>query len=203
MLSLIGDPDCDPSMFERAFDDPKSVDWDKIYEGYDTAMDWPTVAFWETLSEKYPDAKIILTVRDAESWYGSATKTIFSRIMQEEYTIEGYPPHYIRCANMARKIAMDGTFGGPKNMRDKDAICKIFNEHVEYVKNKVPADRLLVLELGAGWEPLCAFLGKPVPDIPIRRQTALRNLLRRWLNETLRRWQRQVQHPLKHKIIVK
>lgn len=166
MLSLIGDPDCDPSMFERAFDDPKSVDWDKIYEGYDTAMDWPTVAFWETLSEKYPDAKIILTVRDAESWYGSATKTIFSRIMQEEYTIEGYPPHYIRCANMARKIAMDGTFGGPKNMRDKDAICKIFNEHVEYVKNKVPADRLLVLELGAGWEPLCAFLGKPVPDMP-------------------------------------
>lgn len=51
-------------------------------------------------------------------------------------------------------------------MRDKDAICKIFNEHVEYVKNKVPADRLLVLELGAGWEPLCAFLGKPVPDMP-------------------------------------
>ena len=41
---------------------------------------------------------------------------------------------------------------------------KVFNEHNEEVKRYVPADKLLVFDVSEGWEPLCEFLGVPVPD---------------------------------------
>ena len=43
---------------------------------------------------------------------------------------------------------------------------RVFNEHNEEVKRHVPADKLLVFTSKDGWEPLCAFLGVPVPDKP-------------------------------------
>lgn len=43
---------------------------------------------------------------------------------------------------------------------------QVFREHIEKVKTFVPPERLLVFDVSQGWGPLCAFLGKPVPDIP-------------------------------------
>ncbi|WP_407643975.1 sulfotransferase [Dongia deserti] len=43
-------------------------DWDTIYKGYESAVDWPTAGFYRELSAAYPSAKFILTHRSAESW---------------------------------------------------------------------------------------------------------------------------------------
>lgn len=157
------DPNLKPENFLDAYRNPDApVDWDKVYEGYDAAVDWPTAAFWERLMNYYPDAKVILTVRDAESWYRSAMNTIFGRPKHE-------PPKPETRRNsiaMGEEVIIHGVFGGRQNLEDKEAMCRKFNDHIEYVKKVVPPDRLLVLGLGDGWEPLCKFLGKEIPDEP-------------------------------------
>jgi hypothetical protein len=65
---------------------------------------------------------------------------------------------------MAKQVIWDGELAGEK---DKETMVRKFKEHDEEVKNYVPAERLLWFETGVdGWEKLCAFLGKDVPDIP-------------------------------------
>lgn len=51
-------------------------------------------------------------------------------------------------------------------MSDTSRLCAIFNHHNAQVKRTIPADRLLVYELGSGWEPLCQFLGAEIPNEP-------------------------------------
>jgi hypothetical protein len=41
-----------------------------------------------------------------------------------------------------------------------------YREHTAIINDLVPKEMLLEYKLGSGWEPLCAFLGKPVPDEP-------------------------------------
>lgn len=53
------------------------VDWEEIFHGYQATVDWPGAAFYEELMEKYPDAKVILTVRAPERWYASILNTIY------------------------------------------------------------------------------------------------------------------------------
>ena len=58
-------------MFTEAYDHPETqdeVDWGYLYDGFDAALDWPTCSFVVPLMKKYPDAKLILTVRDPDSW---------------------------------------------------------------------------------------------------------------------------------------
>jgi hypothetical protein len=57
----------------------------------------------------------------------------------------------------------------PAKKYDKKFLCELFNNRIEEVKRIIPAHRLLVLEIGSGWEPLCQFLGKEVPDEPYPR----------------------------------
>ncbi|MGH6885672.1 MAG: sulfotransferase, partial [Geminicoccales bacterium] len=57
----------------------------------------------------------------------------------------------------------DKTFGGDLA---RDHAIAVFNAHKEKVRRAVPPERLLVYESGEGWEPLCAFLGLPIPEGP-------------------------------------
>jgi hypothetical protein len=40
------------------------VEWEDVFHAYQSAVDWPSAAFYEPLMERYPDARVILTVRD-------------------------------------------------------------------------------------------------------------------------------------------
>ncbi|CAF1298040.1 unnamed protein product [Rotaria sp. Silwood1] len=61
----------------KAADDPSAAEWERIFDGYDATVDWPAARFWKTLIQYYPDAKVILNVRDAEKWYDSVKNTIY------------------------------------------------------------------------------------------------------------------------------
>ena len=132
------------------------VDWNTIFAGYRASVDWPACTFYKEQMQIYPDAKVLLTIRDPEKWYESAMSTIFSGVRSRlaEST------H----AQMVNALVWEGTFNG--RFEDKDYAVAVFNRHIEEVKHYVPAEKLLVYNVKEGWEPLCAFLGVAVPDIP-------------------------------------
>ncbi|KAI8146476.1 P-loop containing nucleoside triphosphate hydrolase protein [Fennellomyces sp. T-0311] len=157
------EPNAQPELFTKAYLHPEEpVDWDQIYEGYDAACDWPTVSFLEPLLKKYPDAKVILTVRDPDSWYKSVMNTVYKIHSTMKVHTEGKMKFN---AEMIETIVLDGAFGND-DINNAEAMKAKFIEHIAWVKKHVPADRLLVLELGEGWDRLCKFLDKPVPNEP-------------------------------------
>jgi hypothetical protein len=140
----------------------KPVDWESLFAGYQATVDWPGCSFYRELLRQYPDAKVILTVRDPERWYDSAHQTIY-------YARHVFPawsalvlPRMSDFRRMLDRIVWDGTFQG--RFQDRSFAIEIFNQHNDQVRRDVPEDRLLVYEIREGWGPLCAFLGVPVPE---------------------------------------
>lgn len=145
-----------------------SPDWDQLLDGYNSAVDWPWSAFYKELMEKYPEAKVVLTVRDPEKWYASTMETVYGSSSRA-------PAGPFR--DFVHAVVWDGVFDG--RFEDKAYAIQKFNEHIEEVKKTVPADRLLVFEVKDGWEPLCSFLGVPVPDGPFPKTNTRENFGRR------------------------
>jgi hypothetical protein len=136
-----------------------NADWEAIFAGYRSAVDWPAAAFWRELAALYPDAKVILTVRDPERWYDSVMTTI-----HPSSTTPNDDPERQRHITMVDRLVWSGTFGG--RIEERDHALALFERHREEVRRSLPPERLLTFEAADGWEPLCAFLGVPVPDVP-------------------------------------
>jgi Sulfotransferase domain len=154
----------------------EASDWRPMLQGYASTIDWPTTYIWKELAAANPQAKIILTVRDPEAWYASAAATIFARMLEFETlraetlraeALRGdqaaVDPTRRRHMEMINTLIVEKTFGGSL---DKDNAIAVFNAHNDEVRRLVPRKRLLVYESGDGWQPLCAFLGVPVPATP-------------------------------------
>ena len=150
------------------------TDWDGLYEGYEATVDFPSYPWYIEHMNHYPDAKVILTVRDFEAWYKSAYSTIwqagpqtFGEKMKMLMRIITNPRirKVVQCIKFVKRQVWGIQFQG--RFLDKEFAEKIWYEHIEEVKAKVPADRLLVYDVRDGWEPLCKFLDKPIPPEPI------------------------------------
>jgi len=141
----------------------RPVAWDELFEGYRATVDWPGCTFYRELMAAYPDAKVVLSVRDPERWFESASKTIFTAprggpgLLFQLLTT----PRMWRSVRVVRRILSKRTFRGGEG--DKAHTIGVFNAYIEEVKRTVPPERLLVYEVGQGWRPLCDFLGVPVP----------------------------------------
>jgi hypothetical protein len=127
------------------------VDWEEMFAGYRATVDWPGAAFYKELTHRYPEAGLILTVRDPDRWYESAMNTIFSLRGAETP----------RAPRMAMELASKRGFDA--DVEDRGRMIEAFNRWNEGVKEFVPAERLLVYEVKEGWEPLCDFLGVRAP----------------------------------------
>ncbi|KAJ3299638.1 hypothetical protein HK104_007979, partial [Borealophlyctis nickersoniae] len=141
---------------------PHRTDFDLLLSSYDAAVSWPSTAFYKRLLKVYPTAKVVLTVRDPESWYTSVRTTIWrvGRDVPWNYISE-MVPRVRALKSMNNAIIWDGIFGG--RFLDKEHSIRVYKEHIEEVKRTVPPDQLLVYDVKEGWEPLCRFLGKSVP----------------------------------------
>lgn len=164
MKSFFENPDLNPDDFYEAYKHRDLADWDKIYESYDAAVDWPTVSFYKDLLAKYPEAKVLLTVRSAESWYKSTKNTIHKVSAISMKAPAGSPMH--RLNRMTSTVCLDGLLADEELFSDEEKVKQIFLDHIEDVKKTVPAEQLLIMELGEGWTRLCNFLGKEIPDKP-------------------------------------
>ncbi|WP_306047554.1 sulfotransferase family protein [Nioella sp. MMSF_3534] len=128
-------------------------DWATVFSGYQSTVDWPSTHYWDVLADHYPEAKIILSVRDADSWFNSMQNTILP-VLRDSTDRESFGCVVIR----------DKVFSG--RLDDRDHIIGVYEDHVAQVKARIPPERLLTYELGSGWEPLCTFLGCDVPSEP-------------------------------------
>jgi hypothetical protein len=139
-----------------------SPDWQAIYGGYESTVDWPTACFFRELLEAFPDARFVLTHRSPESWADSFGSTIYRLIAGRDQA----PPEMKAWLDMASGVI--ARTGFPEGL-SREGLMQAFTAHNEAVKRTIPADRLLVYQVKDGWEPLCAFLGVPVPAGPFPR----------------------------------
>ncbi len=133
-------------------------DWDSFFAGYRATVDWPSAPFWREQSEAFPDAVILLSVRDADDWWRSVSNTIF--IALETYFAPDVPDD----GWTAMGRGMMERFCG--DWRDEGAAKAAFLAHNDEVRRTAPADRLLEWSPGDGWGPICAALGVEVPGTP-------------------------------------
>ena len=163
MIELFGHPEHVP-IWEAA-SQGKPVDWEGLFRGYRATTDWPACSFYKELVERYPDAKVILTVRDPERWYESTYNTIYGMrrmISSPIFRLAGlFRPSMGLAARMNDRLIWEDTFGG--SLEDRERAIRVFERHNEEVKGRVPPDKLLVYEVKEGWQPLCEFLGVEVP----------------------------------------
>lgn len=136
-------------------------DWDTLFKGYKATVDFPGCTFYRELADYYPEAKVVLSVRDADKWYASTQETIFRPDLRA--SVREQAPADQEFA----ETCVYGPFDGEVNEREH-TIAR-FKQHNEQVKANIPAARLLVFQVQDGWEPLCEFLGVPVPDTPFPR----------------------------------
>ena len=155
----------------RAATQGKPVAWEQIFDGYRATVDWPGCAFYAELMESNPDAKVILTVRDPEEWYESAHNTIYrisgaasSPIFYLASLVVPAAKRMKHAHRMIIEVVWQRDLGG--RFEDRGYAIETFERHNEEVKRHVPAEKLLVYEVGEGWGPLCEFLGVEVPDEP-------------------------------------
>lgn len=152
------------SDFLDAYNHRDTADWDKLYEKFDACTDWTAATFYKELLAAYPDAKVLLTLRDVDSWYESVKNTIFKSIDDMPDPGPGNPIHTF--LQLADAVSLDGWIRNREKFADEEKVKQRYLDHVEEVKRVVPPDQLCILELGDGWGKLCEFLGKEVPQEP-------------------------------------
>lgn len=137
-------------------------DFDRLRGKYDALLDIPACLFWDDFHELYPDVKIILTSRSADSWFKSVKSTIIAWVQKPSLNLlQWIEPYHLRpemlMTKTAYKVICNNDYTGPYAKQR-------FLEHNAQVRQGVDPDRFLEFQLGDGWDPLCRFLGVPVPD---------------------------------------
>ncbi len=161
MIEILGDPDQIPSWIDAV--NGREVDWSRMLARYGAIVDWPGASFWRELSRAYPDALVLLSVRDPEEWYRSASNTIF-------LTFDNMPPEVAPWMDAVRQLLRERFCD---RFDDPEAMMDAYVRHNDDVRSEVPASRLLEWDLGDGWGPICERLGLPVPGetFPVTNST--------------------------------
>ncbi|MDR3692073.1 MAG: sulfotransferase [Fimbriimonas sp.] len=142
-------------------------DWNQFLTGYGSAVDWPSAAFWKEMYDALPGSIVVLSVRDPQEWWDSASSTIFQAI--------GHMPdpswHEMIDTIMANRSHID--------MVHADMCIASFQAHNQAVIDYVAPERLVVWNAKDGWEPLCKALGVPVPNEPFPKTNTRAEFLQR------------------------
>lgn len=136
-------------------------DWDEVFADYRACVDWPSARYWREIAAHYAHAKVLLTLREAESWFDSVHATIYPSMTSWP---RREPGHRRDMLEMAEEIIVKQTFGG--RLDDRDHALAVYRRHEEEVRDSIAPERLLAFDVSEGWAPLCAFLEVPVPDSP-------------------------------------
>jgi hypothetical protein len=171
-VNILADLDA-VGIWQRAVDG--EAVWEEVFAGFEATVDWPGGFFWRTLIEQYPDARVLLSVRDPAAWEQSFRETVWSMghgdslvhlLSSARATVD---PRWQRYVKLVERMfwSPQGTFA--KGHETPEQLIEAFVRHNEEVERAVASDRLLVWDVSEGWEPLCAFLGVPVPAEPLPR----------------------------------
>lgn len=154
MMEMMANPDQAPAWIDAIHGRP--VDWAIMLQKYRSIVDWPGASFWPELLAANPDTLVLLSVRDPESWYRSASCTIF-------LAFDRVPPELKPWMDAMRKLLRDRF---SDQFEDPTAMMDAYERHNDDVRAKVPSGQLLEWNLGDGWDALCERLRLPVPEVP-------------------------------------
>ncbi|MBG7610574.1 MAG: sulfotransferase family protein [Anaerolineae bacterium] len=132
----------------------KNINWGKLFKKYKAGVDYPFPTYYKKYLEKFPNTKVILTIRDPEDWYESAKETI--------YPIQRVLINWLPFGKLVGRTTIwyklfDGRF------KDREFAIGVFKKHIEEVKVIVPKEKLLIYNIKEGWGPLCEFLNVQIP----------------------------------------
>jgi hypothetical protein len=168
MIDLIRNNDLIPPWYAAAIDG--DVDFDRMYEGFESTIDWPGCTYWKQLIEHYPDAAVLLNYRDFDGWYKSVENTIvavrkasMAGELKPDANRPAPPPELWQVIG---KLIYEVDFEG--NFEDRDWMRNMYEARIEEIKSTVPAERLTVFKLedNDGWTSLAAMLGVEEPSTP-------------------------------------
>ncbi len=170
MVNVLADLDQAP-LWERAL--AGEPDWPRIFDGYQSTVDWPGGYFYRELADFYPEAKVLLSVRDPESWERSVRQTVWAvrngeSLIRLLSSAQGcVDPQWRAFLSMIDGLLWQGqgTFAG--GHAEPAQMIAAMNRHNEQVKRAITPERLLVWNVAEGWEPLCEFLEVPIPGVPL------------------------------------
>jgi 3'-phosphoadenosine 5'-phosphosulfate (PAPS) 3'-phosphatase len=155
-----------PGVINYDAGDLSSIDM-SVLEENDAISDTPIPSFYRELDAKYPDSRFILTTRDMEGWLNSCKKQFTQKLADKQNDAH----------NRLFIDLYDSTVFDQQKFRQ--GYEDFVNGVIQYFADR-PQDLLtLNVSAGAGWETLCPFLGKPVPDIPFPKANVTRI---RWMN---------------------
>jgi hypothetical protein len=141
------------------------TDWPDLFSDFNSVVDWPACDFLPELLALWPDAKVVLNVREPEGWYTSMRNTIWK--IHEDLKAAGQGPDKNPIVHLGDVMLWDRTFHG--RFLDKDYAIGLFERHNREIIASLPPEKLLVYNVTEGWEPLCRFLEVPVPEVPFPR----------------------------------
>ena len=169
MVNVLGDLD-KTDVWRRALEGDQP--WDEVFDGFQATVDWPGSYYYKELTEFYPDATVLLSVRDADAWERSMRDTIWGTLYGDllirdlssaRYRVDPKWRGYIEL--MIEMWERSGLISDRAAM-SSDSMRAAMDRFNAEVQATVPPERLLVWSVGDGWEPLCNFLDVPVPDSP-------------------------------------
>jgi len=173
-----------------SFETDRHPNFKDIYQGVDAVTDVPPAFWFEEISADFPEAKVILTVRDSEeawlkSWKEhlqliSEMKTFFTKPLFNIVPWMRKSRHFV-------DTFLQAIYGSANP--EATALFRVkYRQHNERVQAVIPAEKLLVFNVKQGWKPLCEFLGCEVPSTPFPRANVAHsdtksNISKRWKTE--------------------
>lgn len=157
-------------------------DWDRLLSRFSSTTDWPAAAYYKELAEHFPDARVILTIRDPDSWHRSICATLLPLSNALTGWITRWLPGIGTISELMDTLVWQGTFNGQAH--DRSQALQTLDAHREAVRSSVAPERLLEFDVRNGWPPLCEFLRVPIPvnePFPRANDTAR---MRRVINAT-------------------
>ena len=186
MVDVLADLEQAP-LWERALDGRGP--WEEIFADYNSTVDWPGGYFYRELIDVYPEAKVLLSVREPRAWEASMRQTVWA-VRHGESLIRllssaqaHVNPAWQGFLNMIDRLVWGATFGAGHETAEQ--LIETMLHHNEQVERDVPAERLLVWRVEDGWQPLCEFLEVPVPDSPFPHVNDTTEFLNRIIDGSL------------------
>ncbi|PGH27347.1 hypothetical protein AJ80_01059 [Polytolypa hystricis UAMH7299] len=150
-------------------------DFDAFLGEFAVLSDFPVIEFAEELVKMYPEAKVVLVDRDLDKWYHSfKTQIIAASYTWMVRVMTSFLDHFLTARAATTMLKLEHAMFNCSDQEGFERNAKeTYQKHYEKVRNLVPKERLLEYKLGSGWEPLCEFLGKEVPqeEFPFKNET--------------------------------
>jgi len=182
-------------LWQRALDG--AAPWEQIFDGFDSTVDWPGGYFYRELMDVYPEAKVLLSVRDPLAWERSMRETVWAvrhgeslvRLLSSAQAHVN--PQWRGFLEMIDRLVWEGDGTFASGHAEPQQLIDTMIRHNREVEEVVPPERLLVWSVEEGWGRLCEFLEVPVPQPPFPHVNDRTEFLNRVIDgslQALRQW---------------